>query len=151
MSNVYEALYSSMKEQFTVIDQESGAEYTVGDYMLMKAATRQESPATGSASLPVVHRSAGKETAVAQIISYVNDKLTIKTPPVKDKTIRAFPFRTSASAFLSAAVACAFMVCFTVIGARIVNFATPTEQEAVSVTEYAPEVEETLLPEVEFC
>ena len=152
MSNAYESLYKSMKEQFTVVDQQSGAEFTVGDYMKMKANSKHAEPAENtSASLPVVRRTGTRDTAVAQIISYVNDKLTIKTPPAKDKTIRAFPFRASASAFLSAAIACAFVVCFTVIGAKVMNVVKPIEGEAVSFTEYAPEAEEEILPIYESC
>ena len=58
------------------------------------------------ALLPVAERSTATKTerAVANVVSYINDKLTIKEPPVKDKTIRAFPFRASASALLSAVV-----------------------------------------------
>ena len=80
------------------------------------------------------------ERAVANVVSYINDKLTIKEPPVKDKTIRAFPFRASASALLSAVVACAFMLSFIVVGARLLN--TNTEVTEVSLSEDIDQYEE---------
>lgn len=135
MTAKYDALYENMKNRFTV--ESDGSEYTLGEYMLMKASKKNS-----SASLPVAVRSSRKtgDSAVLALVSYVNDKLTVKEPPVKDKTIRAFPFRASMSAFLSAAVACSFLLCFSVIGARIFNLAAPEESEA-SITEYAPEIE----------
>lgn len=134
-ANKYDALYENMKNRFTVVND--GSEYTLGDFMLMKAAKKQsEAPAS---KLPVAAKSRG-ERAVAQIVSFVSDKLTIKNPPAKDKTIRAFPFRTSMSAFLSAAVTCSFLLCFCVIGAKILNLSSPGAEEA-AITEYAPEIE----------
>ena len=136
MTAKYDALYENMKNRFTV--ESDGSEYTLGEYMLMKASKKDSS----ARSLPVAVRSSRKtgDSAVLALVSYVNDKLTVKEPPVKDKTIRAFPFRASMSAFLSAAVACSFLLCFSVIGARIFNLAAPEESEA-SITEYAPEIE----------
>jgi hypothetical protein len=136
MTAKYDALYENMKNRFTV--ESGGSEYTLGEYMLMKASKKDSS----TANLPVAVRSSRKsgDSAVLALVSYVNDKLTVKEPPVKDKTIRAFPFRASMSAFLSAAVACSFILCFSVIGARIFNLATPEQSEA-SITEYAPEIE----------
>ena len=133
-SNAYDALYENMKNRFTVVND--GSEYTLGEYMLMKAANKPE-----SAKLPVATKSAvtRADNAVALFVSYVNDKLTIKQPPVKDKTIRAFPFRTSLSALLSAVVACTFTLCFGIIGARMLS-SDNTVDEA-SITEYAPETD----------
>ena len=99
--NPYDALYTNLKNQFTVIY--NGAECTVGDFMLMKANKRSES------SLPIA-TTAVKTTSLSTIVEYVNDKLTVKQAPVKDKTIRNFPFRTSASALLSATAACALVL-----------------------------------------
>jgi hypothetical protein len=108
--------------------------------MLMKACKKKD-----EANLPVIQRSyvTKGERAVALFVNYVNDKLTIKTPPVKDKTIKAFPLRTSLSAFLTSAVACSFLLCFCLMGAKIFNFASPTVDEA-SILEYAPEIEENI-------
>ena len=113
-TNNYDKLYENIKNRFTVVNENS--EYTLGDYMLMKANKKKD-----DAMLPVAQRTtAGKgERAVAMFLSYVNDKLLIKEPPIKDKTIRAFPFRASASALLSAVVACTFVLSFVVIGARV--------------------------------
>lgn len=132
MTNSYDKLYESMKNRFTVIN--NNKEYTLGDYMLMKAGKKKE-----ESNLPVAQRTtAGKgERAVAMIVSYVNDKLLIKEPPAKDKTIRAFPFRASASAFLSAMVACSFVLSFGLIGAMVLKTATP-----VADSEYIEEIEE---------
>lgn len=134
LTNNYDKLYENIKNRFTVVND--NAEYTLGDYMLMKASKKKE-----ESLLPVAQRStAGKgERAVAMFVSYVNDKLLIKEPPVKDKTIRAFPFRASASAFLSAVVACTFMLSFVVIGARLTSSAP--EFAETSITEQMPEIE----------
>ena len=99
--NPYDALYTNLKNQFTVIY--NGSECTVGDFMLMKANKRSAS------ALPIATVSA-KTTSLATIVEYVNDKLTVKNAPAKDKTIRTFPFRTSASALLSATAACALVL-----------------------------------------
>ena len=136
-TNKYDALYENMKNRFTVVN--NGSEYTLGDFMRMKAAKKQAEAAATSANLPVVTKSRG-ERAVAQIVSFVSDKLTIKNPPAKDKTIRSFPLRTSLSALLSAVVTCSFVLCFCVIGARILNLSAPAAEEA-AITEHAPEIE----------
>lgn len=98
--NPYDALYTNLKNQFTAIY--NGTECTVGDFMLMKANQRSES------NLPIVASPAQTVTMTA-IVEYVNDKLTVKRAPVKDKTMKAFPFRTSLSAMLSATAACALV------------------------------------------
>ena len=77
-ANKYDALYENLKNRFTVVN--NGSEYTLGDFMLMKA-TKKQSDNVAS-NLPVATKSKG-ERAVAQIISFVNDKLTIKKPPEK--------------------------------------------------------------------
>ncbi len=130
----YEKLYESMKNRFTVVNENT--EYTLGDYMLMKAGKKKE-----DSLLPVLQRTgSGKgERAMAMVVSYVTDKLTIKQPPVKDKTIKAFPFRTSASAFLSAVVACTFMLSFVVVGARLLNSYAPAEN--TGIVDELPETE----------
>ena len=135
MATNYDNLYENMKNRLTVVNEDS--EYTIGSYMLMKANRKKE-----DALLPVAERSTATKTerAVANVVSYINDKLTIKEPPIKDKTIRAFPFRASASAFLSAVVACAFMLSFIVVGARLLN--TNTEYTEVSLSEDIPQEEE---------
>ena len=132
-TNNYDKLYENMKQRFTV-SCENG-EYSIGEYMLMKADVKKI-----DATLPVALRSNAtkSEVAVANLVSFVNDKLTIKEPPVKDKTIRAFPLRASASAFLSAAVACAFVFSFALVGARALSAASTAANEA-GITEQANE------------
>ena len=128
--NTYDRLYNNMKTRFTVTN--GGGEYTLGDYMRMRADFKKT-----EAALPVALRTSAtkSERAVAMVVSYVNDKLTIKEPPAKDKTIRAFPFRTSASAFLSAAVACAFLLSFGLLGAKVLTLSAPEISE-MSISEY---------------
>ena len=101
VSNPYDALYTNLKNQFTVIY--NGSECTVGDFMLMKDNKRSES------SLPILASSA-KNISIASIVEYVNDKLTVKKAPAKDRTMKKFPLRTSLSAMLSATAACALVL-----------------------------------------
>ena len=133
MTNNYDKLYENMKQRFTISCDNS--EYTIGEYMLMKADVKKT-----DATLPVALRSTAtkSEVAVANFVSFVNDKLTIKEPPVKDKTIKSFPLRASASAFLSAAVACAFVFSFALVGAKALS-APVSAAEATNLSEQANE------------
>ena len=108
-TNNYEKLYTSMKENLTV----ANSEYTLGEYMLMKAAAKKS-----EASLPVAMRPSAtrSERTVAAVCTYIEDKLTVKKAPQSDTVIRSFPIRTAASAFLSAIVVCTFIVSFGLIG-----------------------------------
>ena len=132
--NAYDALYTNLKNQFTVVY--NGAECTVGDFMLMKSKQRSES------SLPIVTTTA-KNTSLATIVEYVNDKLTVKKAPVKDKTIRSFPMRTSLSAMLSATAACALVFScgiFALNSSSQANTAQNTEDAKTQyVDTYTPE------------
>ncbi len=131
--NPYDALYTNLKNQFTVIY--NGTECTVGDFMLMKANKRSES------SLPIA--TTARTASLSTIVEYVNDKLTVKKAPVKDKTIRSFPFRTSISALLSATAACALVLScgiFSLTGASGTNIPQTAEKPNTSYTE-------TLMPE----
>ena len=121
-TNNYDKLYENMKQRFTVSQNDTA--YTLGEYMLMKADGKKSE----SAALPVAVMS---EVAVTNIVSFVDDKLTIKQAPVKDKTIRAFPFRASASAFLTASVACAFLLSFVLIGAKSMANQAPVANDVV--------------------
>ncbi len=94
--NVYENLYNQMKNTFTVVND--NCEYTLGEYMLIKAGSKKS-----TSNLPVA-KTSSNNTAITAFFKYVNDKLTVKEPPVKDKTIRRFPLRTIGSAILSAVV-----------------------------------------------
>lgn len=131
--NPYDALYTNLKNQFTVIY--NGTECTVGDFMLMKANKRSES------SLPIA--TSVRTTSLSTIVEYVNDKLTVKKAPVKDQTIRSFPFRTSISALLSATAACALVLScgiFSLSGASGINVPHTAEKPDTVYTEnYTPE------------
>ena len=122
ITNNYDKLYENMKQRFTVSQNDTA--YTLGEYMLMKADGKKSE----NTALPVAVMS---EVAVTNIVSFVDDKLTIKQAPVKDKTIRAFPFRASASAFLTASVACAFLLSFVLIGAKSMANQTPVANDVV--------------------
>ena len=121
-TNNYDKLYENMKQRFTVSQNDTA--YTLGEYMLMKADSKKSENTT----LPVAVMS---EVAVTNIVSFVDDKLTIKQAPVKDKTLRAFPFRASASAFLTASVACAFLLSFVLIGAKSMANQAPVANDVV--------------------
>ncbi len=131
-SNVYENLYNNIKNRFTV-EGDDGKEYTLGDYMLMKANVKKE-----NANLPVqvVRRDVN---AVNAIINYVSEKLTVKTPPVKDKTIKAFPFRTSVAAFLCSALMCTLVFAYGLVALKGISIndgaATTVEAEDVDDTQ----------------
>lgn len=133
--NPYDALYTNLKNQFTVIY--NGAECTVGDFMLMKANKKSES------SLPIATTSV-RTTSLSTIVEYVNDKLTVKEAPVKDKTIRNFPFRTSLSALLSATAACALVLScgiFALTGASGISTPKTAEKTENSIVEsFSPEL-----------
>ena len=113
-TSAYESLYNNMKKHFTVISDNN--EYTLGEYMSMKADAKTEA----ASKLPAVRSTVVDTRSMTAIFSYVNEKLTVKKAPVKDKTMRAFPFRTSMAAALSAVVACALIFSygiFTINGA----------------------------------
>lgn len=134
----YEQLLNNMKNRFTV--DNNGTDCTLGEYMLIKANVKKEQNALVVAKNAAVV--AKSERAVGALVTYVNDKLTIKVPPVKDKTIKAFPFRTSASAFLSACVACAFVFSFCIIGAKLLGAKSSAAPEIATVEyseDYTPE------------
>ncbi len=124
-TSTYDRLYENMKQRFTVSADDS--EYTLGEYMLMKAGGQKTE---SSSSLPVAMKTAvtKSEMAVSSIVTFVDEKLTIKQAPVKDKTIRSFPFRASASAFFTAAVACAFVLSFALIGVKALSTPTPANE-----------------------
>jgi hypothetical protein len=126
-ANVYNKLYNDMKARFTVVGD--GEEYTLGEYMLMKAGKKSE-----KTNLPVA-KSQNNQPVVAAFFKYVNDKLTVKKPPVKDKIIKAFPFRTTAAAFLSAIVACTLIVTSGTAMLRGTNNAMTTTVENVEMVE----------------
>ena len=132
-ANVYEDLYNNMKNRFTVVND--NCEYTLGEYMLMKAGQKNAS------KLPATRSSVSNQKPITAFFKYVNDKLTLKAPPAKDKTIKKFPFRTSAAAVLSAVIACTLAISYGAATLRGTGSVTPP---SVEVTDDAYE---EVLPE----
>ncbi|MBQ8302977.1 MAG: hypothetical protein IJX97_05515 [Clostridia bacterium] len=134
-TNNYDKLYENMRQRFSV--SQNNTQYTIGEYMLMKADVKK----ADDAALPVAVKTAvaKSEVAVSGLVSFVDEKLTIKQPPVKDKTIRSFPFRASASAFLTASVACAFLLSFVLIGAKSLAAPEPAANEYKNVEQMIEE------------
>ena len=117
----YDMLYSNMVKKFTV--EKNNVDYKLGDYMLMKARSKsriaaesaEKSAARSGLPAQIYHREKGTP-AVSTLISYINDKLTVKEAPIKDKTIRSFPLRTSFTAFCSAVLVCSLVLCCGIFG-----------------------------------
>lgn len=126
--NVYENLYENMKNRFTVINND--AEYTLGEIMLIKAGKKKE-----SSNLPALRTSNSAGKAVTAFFSYVNDKLTLKAPPAKDKTIKRFPLRTSFAAMLSAIVACTLVISYGSVALRTTGEKLPATAEYAEIVE----------------
>jgi hypothetical protein len=120
MNNItYEQLYNNMVNKFTV--EKDNQDYKLGEYMLMKAKAKREAAMVAVSekpALPVVRTKSNATGAIAAAFSYVNDKLTVKEAPVRDKTLRAFPLRTSLTAFCSALVVCGLVVCCSIFGIK---------------------------------
>jgi hypothetical protein len=151
----YDMLYSNMVKKFTV--EKNNVDYKLGDYMLMKAKSKRSQAAerteksSSLSGLPaqIYHRE--KSTpAVSTFISYINEKLTVKEAPIKDKTIRSFPLRTSFTAFCSAVLVCSLVLCCGIFGISAGNSlentanadGTEIVEEIESVTESATDCEE---------
>ena len=117
-----------MKNTFTVVNDNQ--EYNLGDYMLMKAGVKTE-----SAALPAVRNTASNDMAVSTFFKYVNDKLTLKSAPAKDKTIRRFPFRTSIAAVLSALIACTLIISYGAVALRGASNSVPSTVEITDTVE----------------
>ncbi len=124
--SAYENLYNQMKNTFTVVND--NCEYTLGEYMLMKAGSKKT-----SSNLPV--KKTSSNTAISTFFRYVNDKLTVKAPPAKDKTIRKFPLRTSCAALLSALVASTLLFSYGSFSMKSVSNAPAATVETVTDNE----------------
>jgi hypothetical protein len=94
-ANAYEKLYDKMKTRFTVV--KNGSEYTLGEYMALKA----KHSAQGKSENRTSSRS-------SSILTYVSEKLTKD----KSKESHAFPLRSIASACLSLVVICGLVFSF---------------------------------------
>ena len=107
----YEKLYNNMANAFKVNNDPEHR--PLGTYMLARAkAKKNEALAPSGSNLPATRDV--KTSAISTVFSYVNDKLTVKEAPVRDRTMRSFPLRTSLTAFCSALVVCALVIscCF---------------------------------------
>ena len=112
-TTAYETLYENLKNRFTVVND--NCECTLGEYMLAKA----RETANAGASLPIaVNDYSGSRKVLQGIVSYVNERLTIKKAPVKDKTMRAFPLRTSLASLMSALLVCTLVVTYGLAGGK---------------------------------
>ena len=98
--NPYDNLYTNLKNKFTVVN--NGSEYTLGDFMLMKAGKKSEKN-------ELVAVKANDTHTMTTVINFMNDKLTAKSPAIKERTLKRFPLRTSFSAVLSAVAAAALV------------------------------------------
>ena len=134
--NVYENLYDNMRNRFTVVKDNS--EYTLGEYMLEKAGMKKE-----KSNLPAVRTASSADKAVVAFFRYVNDKLTLKAPPIKDKTIKKFPLRTSLAAVLSAVIACTLVISYGTAAMRGASNNLPSTVEYVESTEEINEADIT--------
>ncbi len=123
-NTTYDNLYENLKNRFTV--ENDNFEYTLGEYMLAKANEIDE-----VSSLPVsVNDNAMNKSLVLSIASFVNEKLTIKKAPVKDKTLRSFPLRTAAASLMSALLLCTIVVTYGLLG----NSTPATEAETANAS-----------------
>jgi len=116
--NVYEKLYADTKSAFTIVKNDK--QYSLGEYMLMKA---------GKKNLPAERTQNTGRNIVSSSFSYIKEKLTVKNPPHKDRTIRRFPLRTTASALLSAVVICSMVLSFGIFSSKNLNSKAPVVVE----------------------
>lgn len=129
-NSVYDTLYNNIKNRFTV--ENDDGEYTLGDYMLKKA--KEKKAATTASNLPVA-KARVENRALSAIMSYVNDKLTVKVPPAKDKTFKAFPFRASLTTALSSLLLCTLVFSYGFFAMRSASDSKPDMPSVVEVTE----------------
>lgn len=117
--NVYEKLYADTKASFTIVKNDK--QYSLGEYMLMKA---------GNKNLPAERNANTGNNIVLKSFSYIKEKLTVKNPPNKDRTIKKFPLRTTASALLSAVVVCSLVLSFGVFSGKNIHSKAPLAVES---------------------
>lgn len=137
----YDKLYNNMVKKFTV--ENDHKDYTLGDYMLMKAQAKRNAMTVAKETGIAVHEA--KSVSLSVVFSNVMEKLRIKKAPVKDKTIRKFPLRTSFTALCSATLVCALVVCCTVFG--LSGAKNSGNDNIVSVQESDSEIEQTVIEE----
>ena len=134
VTNSYDTLYANLKNRFTVIYDNT--ECTVGDYMRLKAGKNANSNLPATSFVQENH-------VVTALINYVNDKLTLNSAPKKDETIKRFPLRTSVSAVLSAAAACALVMSCGIFALTGASSNSPYTANGEETYEYVETVEAT--------
>ena len=137
-TNVYDNLYNTMKNSFTVAN--GNQEYTLGEFMLMKACKKKEnvSPAT---NLPAVRHKNAAVAPISVFFRYINEKLIVKNPPAKDKTIRSFPLRTAMASLLSAVLVCTIFFSYGIATMKSLQGSSPVASEITETKENADELE----------
>ncbi len=136
VTNPYDALYTNLKNRFTVVN--GGVECSVADYMLMKAGKQKN-----ASNLPTEVKRGSLEMSMGAFISFMNEKLTVKNPPVKDRTLKRFPIKSTFSAMLSAVAVCALVIsCGIFTASKTEENVMPSMQNATveSDTENTPDV-----------
>ena len=137
-TNVYDNLYNTMKNSFTVVNDNQ--EYTLGEFMLMKAGKKKESAATAT-NLPAVRHKNAAVAPISVFFRYINDKLTVKNPPAKDKTIRSFPLRTAMASLLSAVLVCTIFFSYGIATMKSLQGTAPVANEITETKEETEEIE----------
>ena len=132
--NAYENLFNTMKNGLTVVSK--SGEYTLGDYMLMKAKAKRNAMTVASETSLAVAET--KSASLTTVFSYIGEKLKVKKAPERDKTLRKFPLRASFTALCSATLVCALVVCCTVFG---LSSPKGGKDNIVSITESDAEIE----------
>ncbi len=115
----YGKLYSDMVKLFAV-KQDGKDDICLGDYMRSRATETKQLEAakakrTKKSNLPVAAKQ-NETRAITAFFSYVNERLTVKQAPVRDKTIRRFPLRTALSSAFCAFIICAVMALYGIVG-----------------------------------
>ena len=144
ITNPYDALYTNLKNRFTVISD--GRECTVAEFMLEKAGKKR----ANESALTVAGTTASTRS-INTFMDYVNDKLTVKSRPAKDITIRKFPIRASVSAMLSAVAACALVLScgiFALSGAANAVIPATAEISEIEELDVIEATEETNIHEI---
>ena len=136
--NPYDNLYNNLKNRFTVVCE--GCDCTLGDYMLIKAGKRQMS----ESALPAPVASE-RGISASDIVEYVASKLTVRQAPVREKTIRRFPLRSSMSAVFTAVAACALVFSFGIFSLTNSGVLSPYTANGAQTEQVEPEIEDTEL------
>ena len=141
--NAYDRLYNNMKTGLTVVND--NGEYSLGDYMLMKAkAKRNAMTVAANNSLAVAE---SKSASLTTVFSYIGEKLKVKKAPERDKTMRKFPLRASFTALCSATLVCALVICCSIFG---LSSSKGANNNVVSISESDAEVDTVITEETVF-